>query len=382
MQFIDEATIRIKAGNGGNGAVSFLRTKRTQDGGPDGGCGGKGGNVIARCIGSLNTLMDYRYKRNFEAENGVNGGGTRRKMGASGKNIYLDLPVGTQIFFEDGETLFCDLIQEGDEILLAKGGNGGWGNEHFKSSTNQAPRIAYSGQYGEEFNLILKLKLLSDVGLVGLPNAGKSTFLSIVTRAKPKIADYPFTTLKPKLGVAYIDDNEFVIADLPGLIKDASEGRGLGDRFLKHIERCAILLHLIDVNSKNIIEDYQIIRTELESGKYDISHKNEIIALTKIDTMSIEEVKEIKKELENFSKKQVFIISSVSQQGTDNVLRELLNQVKEYRENNKEENNLAVNIESIKEYFKIDSSINQSEVVVEAVDLAEEADDDENEELK
>lgn len=372
MQFIDEATIRIKAGNGGNGAVSFLRTKHKQDGGPDGGSGGKGGNVIARCIGSLNTLIDYRYKRNFEAKNGVNGGGTRRKMGANGEDIYLNLPIGTQIFFADGETLFCDLIKEGDEVLLAKGGNGGWGNEHFKSSTNQAPRIAYSGQYGEEFELILKLKLLSEVGLVGLPNAGKSTFLSIVTRAKPKIADYPFTTLKPKLGVAYIDDREIVIADLPGLIKDASEGKGLGDRFLKHIERCAILLHLIDVNSKNITEDYQIIRKELESGKYDISDKNEIIALTKIDTLPLEQVEEIKTELEKFSKKKVFIISSVSKQGTEDILRELLKEIDKYKENNIKEIKIAENINSIKEYFKIDSSVNQGKEMAEAIDLVEE----------
>ncbi len=370
MQFIDEATIHIKAGNGGNGCVSFLRTKYKRNGGPDGGNGGRGGNVYARCVGGINTLIDYRFKNIFEAENGVNGGGTRKKMGANGKHLYLDFPLGTQIYFADGETLFCDLKEIGQEVLLAKGGHGGYGNEHFKSSTNQAPQIAYEGQHGEEFELILKLKLLSDVGLVGLPNAGKSTFLSVATRAQPKIADYPFTTLKPKLGVAYTDNFEFVIADLPGLIENASEGKGLGDRFLKHIERCAILLHLIDVNSEDVVKDYKTIRKELESGKYKIADKDELIALTKIDSISEKDLKHKKKLLEQATKKKVFVISSATKNGIDIVLRELAERVKKYKENYKEETN-DLDIENVKNYFKIDNSSN-----IQEEDINEEVEED------
>ena len=370
MQFIDEARIHIKAGNGGNGCVSFLRTKYNPNGGPDGGNGGRGGDVIARCIGGLNTLIDYRYKSYFEAQNGVNGGGTRKKMGANGANLYLDFPVGTQIFFEDGETLFCDLETVGQEVLLAKGGHGGFGNEHFKSSVNRAPRIAYEGQHGEEFELVLKLKLLSDVGLVGLPNAGKSTFLSVATRAKPKIANYAFTTLKPKLGVAYVDNFEFVIADLPGLIENASEGKGLGDRFLKHIERCAILLHLIDVNSDDVVRDYKIVRKELESGKYDISDKDELIALTKIDSITKEDLKKKTKLLEQATKKKIYVISSATNSGIETVLRELAERVKEYKKNYKKADS-QVDINSIKDYFRIDDNDSANNIEYEEEDLEE-----------
>lgn len=374
MQFIDEAEIYIKAGDGGNGCVGFLRAKYLPKGGPDGGDGGKGGDIIARCVGSLNTLIDFRHIKKYEAERGHNGQGSN-KTGKDGKDIILNMPVGTQIFFEDGETLFCDLKKDGEEIVLAKGGNGGFGNTHFKSSTNQAPRIAYPGQLGEAFNLILKLKLLSDVGLVGLPNAGKSTFLSVATNAKPKIADYPFTTLKPKLGVAYVDENEFVIADLPGLIKDASEGKGLGDRFLKHIERCAVLLHLIDINSENIFEDYKIIRKELESGKYNISKKEEVIALTKIDTIPFEDAENKRKKLEKLTGKKVFLVSSVSREGINDILRELLKHVKAYKELHKNDEVIINNLEDTKKYFNSSESENTNEnIEYEEINFEEEED--------
>ncbi len=353
MQFIDEAKILVKAGDGGNGCVSFLRAKFIPKGGPDGGDGGKGGNIVARCVQGLNTLLDYRYVRKYEAPRGENGKGSN-KNGRSGEDLILNMPLGTQIFFEDNSTMFCDLKEVGQEVIIAKGGNGGFGNTHFKSSVNQAPKYAYSGQYGETFNLVLKLKLLSDVGLVGLPNAGKSTFLSVVTRAKPKIADYPFTTIKPKLGVAYIDDFEIVIADLPGLIADASEGRGLGDKFLKHIERCAVLLHLIDINSENVIADYKMIRKELESGKYKIADKDEIIALTKIDALPDAEVEQKRRDLEAVLNKKVFTLSSIKRDGLEQILRELKNKVQNYQNNN---NNYTFiqenNIEEAKKYFNL-----------------------------
>ena len=318
MQFIDEADIHIKAGKGGNGKVSFLRLKFRPKAGPDGGDGGNGGNIFFKSDGSLNTLLDFRYKKVFEAENGQNGKSKCQK-GKNGKDIFINVPIGTQILFKDG-TLFFDIIEENKEFLAARGGNGGFGNVRFKSATNQAPKIAYSGQEGEEFDLLLRLKLLSDVGLIGLPNAGKSTFLSVVTKAKPKIADYPFTTLEPKLGMVYIDDFEFVIADLPGLIEGASKGKGLGDRFLKHVERCSVILHLIDCNSKDIVKDYKIIRKELESKNYNISNKEEIIALTKIDSISKEELEIKKNMLEKVSNKEVFIISSLSKKGINELL--------------------------------------------------------------
>lgn len=330
MQFIDEAIIHVKAGNGGNGRVSFLRLKYRPKAGPDGGDGGKGGNIIFRSTNELNTLIDFKFKKEFEAENGENGKNCS-KTGKSGEDLFIDLPIGTQVFFPDG-SLFYDLNKDNMEVVIAKGGKGGFGNVKFKSSTNQAPRIAYSGQEGEEFDLVLKLKLLCDVGLVGLPNAGKSTFLSIATKAKPKIADYPFTTLEPKLGIAKIDDFDFVIADLPGLIEGASEGKGLGDRFLKHIERCATLLHLIDSNSDDVVRDYNIIKKELENEKYNISGKNEIVALTKIDSISDEELKKKRRQLENTTRCKVFSISSLSREGIENILRQLVENIKDYRE--------------------------------------------------
>lgn len=329
MQFIDEADIHIKAGNGGNGKISFLKLKFRPKAGPDGGDGGNGGSVFFKTDNSLNTLIDFRYKRNFEAENGQNGK-SKSQTGRNGKDITIVLPVGTQILFEDG-SLFFDMTENDMKFLAAKGGNGGFGNVRFKSSTNQAPRIAYSGQKGEEFDLLLRLKLLSDVGLIGLPNAGKSTFLSVVTRAKPKIANYPFTTLEPKLGIAYTNDFEFVIADLPGLIEGASEGKGLGDRFLKHAERCSVLLHLIDCNSDDIVRDYRVIRKEIESDKYNISGKNEVVALTKIDSLDKNELNLKKKMLEKVINKKVFTISSATKEGISAVIEELYRIVKNNR---------------------------------------------------
>ena len=361
MQFIDEAQITVKAGDGGNGCVSFLRAKYMPRGGPDGGSGGKGGSVMIESIGSLNTLIDFRYVREFEAENGRSGKGSNC-TGKSGEDLILKVPVGTQIFFTDEETLLYDFTKEGEKIIIAKGGNGGFGNTYFKSSVNQAPQIAFMGQDGQEFELFLKLKLLSDVGLVGLPNAGKSTFLSVVTRAKPKIADYPFTTLKPKLGVALVDENEIVIADLPGLIKDASEGKGLGDRFLKHIERCAILLHLVSIIDGDVVESYDIVRTELESANYDISDKEELIVLTKVDTLTKEETEEKRLLLEKHTNKKVYIMSSVSRSGTEDVLRVLNKKILEFKEEYKEavedndiydEKTKLRNLEALREYFNL-----------------------------
>lgn len=333
MQFIDEAIIRVKAGNGGNGAVSFRRAKYIPKGGPDGGDGGKGGDIIIKCVGNINTLLDFKYKKDYEAQNGENGHGSNMH-GRSGEDLTINVPKGTQIYFdEEDEENSIDFTEIGQEVIIAKGGNGGFGNAYFKSSVNQAPRHANPGQEGEEFELFLKLKILSDVGLVGLPNAGKSTFLSVVSKAKPKIANYPFTTLEPQLGVVRVDDYDFVVADLPGLIEGASEGKGLGDRFLKHTERCGVLLHLIDINSEDIYKDYKTIRKELETYNKKLAKKVEVIALTKCETLQQEEIQE---KLKNFekklkSKKKIFIISSVARIGITELLREVKEKVEEFK---------------------------------------------------
>ena len=332
MQFIDEAVIYVKAGNGGNGAISFRREKYIPKGGPDGGDGGKGGDIIMRCVANLNTLLDFKYTREFIAQNGENGHGAN-SHGKSGDDLIINVPVGTEVYFEDEEEARIDFKNIGQEVVIARGGNGGFGNTYFKSSVNQAPRRANPGQEGEEFTLFLKLKILSDVGLIGLPNAGKSTFLSVATKAKPKIADYPFTTLEPQLGVVSIDDYDFVIADLPGLIEGASDGKGLGDRFLKHTERCGVLLHLIDINSEDIVKDYKTIRKELKKYSTVLAKKDEIVALSKCDSLP-EEEQEIKKTLiEKEVKKgtKVFLISSVARKGLSDVLRELKNKVIAYK---------------------------------------------------
>jgi GTP-binding protein len=337
MQFIDEVKIFVSSGKGGNGCVAFRREKFIPRGGPSGGDGGKGGDVIFICANDLNTLVDFRFQQHFEAEDGRNGQGSNCH-GSNGKDLVLKLPIGTQVFDEGTGTLLVDMVEEGQTVMIAKGGNGGFGNSRFKSSINQAPKKALPGFAAEDLELRLQLKLISDAGLVGLPNAGKSTFLAATTRAKPKIANYPFTTLKPQLGVVYIDDKEskkeFVLADIPGLIEDASLGKGLGDKFLKHVERCGVILHLIDASSDDVVRDYKIIRKELESYDISLKTKPEIVALNKIDLLSEEEIKEKTKILKKAvgKNKKVFAISGVAQIGLKPVLRELYENILAYRE--------------------------------------------------
>lgn len=330
MQFIDEAKIFLRSGTGGNGCLSFRREAHVPRGGPDGGDGGRGGNVIARCVPGLNTLIDYRYAQHFKAKRGGDGQGKNRS-GAAAKDLYLDLPVGTQIFSEDNHLLLADLTQEGQEVVLAQGGKGGLGNAHFKTSINQAPRRTIPGGEAEELWIWLKLKLMSDAGLVGLPNAGKSTFVSAVSRARPKIADYPFTTLKPQLGVVYVDDKEFVIADIPGLIEGAHEGVGLGIRFLKHVERCGVILHLVDGTAEDVVENYHVIRHELEHYSAKLAQKQEVLALTKIDAMTEQEIEEKLALLKQASDGDVIPLSSISKQGVQDTLRLLLKKIEMFR---------------------------------------------------
>eukprot|EP01037_Dinobryon_pediforme_P013454 gene13454-13569_t len=323
MKFLDEAKIFIQSGDGGPGSLSFRREKFIEYGGPDGGDGGRGGNVFITAISNLNTLIDYRYQQHFKAQRGQHGMG-RNRSGVSGEDIILKVPVGTQVFAEDKETLIADLVTEGQTILLAKGGDGGFGNAHYKTSTNQAPRRSDPGWPGEEFWVWLRLKLIADAGLIGLPNAGKSTFLSAVTRAKPKIADYPFTTLHPQLGVVYCYDREFVLADLPGLIENAHQGTGLGHRFLGHVERCGVLLHLIDGTQEDVGKAYKTIRQELKLYHPDLAKKPEVLALNKCDALTEDEIKEKVKVLKKLSKAKVHTISAVAYQGTQEVLGDLL----------------------------------------------------------
>ena len=291
MKFLDEAKVYIRSGDGGNGCVAFRREKFIEFGGPSGGNGGRGGDVVIEVVDGLNTLIDYRYQQHFKAQKGTNGMGKDRH-GANGKSIVLKVPVGTQIFDEDRETLIHDFTELGEKFVLAEGGNGGFGNAHFKSSTNRAPRNANPGQEGEERWIWLRLKLIADAGLVGLPNAGKSTFLSVVSAAKPKIADYPFTTLHPQLGVVNAQGREFVLADIPGLIEGAHEGAGLGDRFLGHVERCRVLLHLIDATCEHAGKAYKTVRTELEAYEGHLADKIEIVALNKIDAVDAGRIEE------------------------------------------------------------------------------------------
>ncbi len=331
MQFIDEAKIYIKAGNGGHGAVSFRREKYIDRGGPDGGDGGSGGSIVFRSNSHLNTLLKFRYKKHFKAENGEQGKGHNR-TGKSRDNMILEVPVGTQIFSEDGLLLIHDFTKDNEDYEILKGGGGGLGNSHFKSSTNQAPRKRTEGEVGDELDVALKLKLLSDAGLIGLPNVGKSTFLARTTSAKPKIADYHFTTLKPGLGVVYVSDEEFVLADIPGLIKGAHEGSGLGDRFLKHIERCGVLIHIIDAMSDDIVKDYDVIRAELESYSPMLKEKQEIICLNKNDVIAEEELQEkidiLKKHTYN---QEIHAISGYTGKGVEEVLKKTLMAVKEFQ---------------------------------------------------
>ncbi len=331
MKFLDQAKIYISSGKGGAGSISFRREKYIQHGGPDGGDGGSGGHVFAECVDGLNTLIDYRYQQHFKGKTGGHGMG-RNRHGANGGDCIVKVPVGTQIYYEDNETLIADFTKIGQKVRIARGGNGGFGNAYFKSAVNQAPRRANPGEDGEEMTIWLRLKLIADAGLVGLPNAGKSTFLASVTAAKPKIADYPFTTLHPNLGVVRIDAREFVLADIPGLIEGAHEGVGIGDRFLGHIERCATNLHLVDGTADDVAESYRIVRGELDAYANGLEEKPELVALTKVDALSDEEIKTKTKELEKACNSKVLPLSAPTRKGVDNVLRGLMDAITDKRE--------------------------------------------------
>ncbi|MGE0109878.1 MAG: GTPase ObgE [Bdellovibrionales bacterium] len=328
MKFLDQAKIYVSSGRGGAGCLSFRREKFVERGGPDGGDGGRGGDVIIEAANNLNTLIDYRYQQHFKAQNGRHGEG-RKKSGAKGEDVVLKVPVGTQILAEDKETVLLDMTENGQRIVFLKGGDGGFGNTHFKSATNQAPDKTTPGWPGEEREIWLRLKLIADAGLVGLPNAGKSTFLAACTAAKPKIADYPFTTLSPNLGVVRLGEKhgkqasgvDFVIADIPGLIEGAHEGQGLGDRFLGHIERTQVLLHLIDGTAQDVVANYKTIREELKSYGREVSKKKEIIALNKCDALLDEEIAEKVAALKSATRRKIYTISAVSRQGVDEVLQ-------------------------------------------------------------
>ncbi|MDR3493022.1 MAG: GTPase ObgE [Ancalomicrobiaceae bacterium] len=323
MKFLDTAKVYIRSGNGGAGCVSFRREKFIEFGGPDGGDGGKGGDVWVECVDGLNTLIDYRYQQHFKAETGGHGMG-RNRAGAKAETVVLKVPEGTEILEEDGETVIADLTHVGQRMLLAKGGNGGFGNAYFKTSANQAPRRANPGQEGEEKWIWLRLKLIADAGLVGMPNAGKSTFLATVTAAKPKIADYPFTTLVPGLGVVRVDAREFVLADIPGLIEGAHEGSGLGDKFLAHVERCRVLLHLVDGSEEDVGETYKVIRRELKAYSPDLAKKPEVVALSKADLLSEEERADKLSRLKKAARRTPILLSSAAHENLDLVLRALM----------------------------------------------------------
>lgn len=330
MKFLDEAKIYVRSGDGGAGCVSFRREKNVPMGGPDGGNGGRGGSIIVEAVGGLNTLIDYRYQQHFKAKTGGHGMG-RDRAGANAQNVVLKVPAGTQIFEEDNETLVGDLEKVGDRVRVARGGNGGFGNAYFKSSTNRAPRRANPGEPGEERWLWLRLKLIADAGLVGLPNAGKSTLLAAVSAAKPKIADYPFTTLNPQLGVVRVAGSSFVLADIPGLIEGAHEGQGLGTRFLGHVERCAVLLHLVDATSEDPVADYRTIRKELKAYDGGLAEKPEIIALNKIDIVPEETQQRHIQAFKSRIRKTPLLISGATGQGVDATMKKLLEVISKSR---------------------------------------------------
>ena len=322
MKFLDQAKIYIQSGDGGAGCVSFRREKYIEFGGPNGGDGGKGGSVYIEAVPNLNTLIDFRYHQHFKAQKGRNGMGSD-KTGPKGEDIVIKVPVGTEVLADDQETLIVDMLEPGQRFMIAKGGDGGRGNAQFKSSTNQAPRYAEPGWPGQEMWVWLRLKVIADVGLIGMPNAGKSTFLSVVTKARPKIADYPFTTLHPNVGVAWVDNYEVVIADIPGLIEGAHEGVGLGDRFLKHVERCSAFLHMIDGTQEDVVKAYKDIRRELELYDEVLKNKPEVVVLNKCDSLDKEETAEKKAALEKASGKKVFVISAIAKQGIFDCLIEV-----------------------------------------------------------
>ncbi|MCY4305916.1 MAG: GTPase ObgE [Aestuariivita sp.] len=319
MKFLDFAKIYVRSGNGGAGCVSFRREKYIEFGGPDGGNGGKGGSVRVTAVSGLNTLIDFRYQQHYFAKNGQPGRG-KQKTGRRGDDIILRVPVGTEILAEDQETLIADLVSVNDEVEILKGGNGGFGNLHFKTSRNQSPRHSNPGQSGIERTIWLRLKLIADSGIIGLPNAGKSTLLAAITNALPKVASYPFTTLHPNLGVIQVQDSEFVLADIPGLIAGAHQGQGIGDRFLGHVERCAVLLHLLDGTSTTIVEDYKTVLSELSAYSRKLAKKPFLVAINKIDLMTSKECSKTQQELEKVSNKQVYLLSGVSGQGIQSVM--------------------------------------------------------------
>jgi len=321
MKFIDEAKIFVKSGDGGDGCLSFRREKYIEFGGPDGGNGGKGGDIIIEGTKSLNTLVDYRFQKHFKAQKGRGGAG-RNRTGAAGKDMILKIPVGTEILQDD--EILADIIND-EKMILFPGGEGGKGNINFKSSTNRAPRKTTLGEKGYEAEVVLRLKILADAGLVGFPNAGKSSLLRKISAAKPKVADYPFTTLDPKLGVVRKGDEEIVVADIPGLIEDAHVGSGLGFKFLKHIERCHSLIHVIDITNENLVKSYNTIINELKSYDEDLVSKNKIIVLNKCDLLKKEEVDKIRIDFENFINLKVHLISTMSGEGIDRLINEILN---------------------------------------------------------
>ncbi|MFG1351747.1 GTPase ObgE [Xanthobacter autotrophicus] len=330
MKFLDQAKVYVRSGDGGAGCVSFRREKFIEFGGPDGGDGGRGGDVWIECVDGLNTLIDYRYQQHFKAKKGDHGKGANR-TGARGSDVVLRVPAGTQILDEEEDTVLADLTEVGQRVKLLEGGNGGFGNAQFKTSTNQAPRRANPGLEGQERWIWLRLKLIADAGLVGLPNAGKSTFLAATTSARPKIADYPFTTLHPGLGVVRVDGREFVLADIPGLIEGAHEGIGIGDRFLGHVERCRALLHLVDGTSEHAGKAYKTVRAELAAYGNGLDEKPEIVALSKVDALSPELLKQQKERLKRAAKKTPLLLSAQSGQGVQEALRLLLSVVEQER---------------------------------------------------
>ncbi len=321
MKFLDLVKVYIRSGSGGSGCVSFRREKYIEFGGPDGGDGGDGGSVQIQAVNGLNTLIDFRYQQHYFAKNGKPGMGKQR-YGANGSDIILNVPIGTEILDEDGQSVIAELMKKNEKICLAVGGNGGWGNLRFKSSTNQAPRKANQGQLGEERTIWLRLKLIADIGIFGLPNAGKSTFLSVNSNARPKIADYPFTTLHPNLGVVAIDNRELVFADIPGLIEGAHSGKGLGTRFLGHIERCSALIHLIDATSENIVEDHRVVMLELKKYGNVLVNKKIVTVLSKIDALDKKYLKTQVSKLQKLTK-EVYAVSAISGQGMKALLRRL-----------------------------------------------------------